>query len=398
MKVLQINTVFGSGSTGRIVKELYDTLEANGHNCCVAYGRGKAPDKYNTIKIGNDIDMYAHVLKTRLFDLHGFGSKNATIKLIKSIEKYNPDIIHLHNLHGYYINIEVLFNYLSTLAIPIVWLLHDQWAISGHSAYFELDNNRNIPYENLLKEQKYNYPKSFFSDKSKQNYQKKKEIFTGVKNMTIITPSDWLNNIVKKSFLAKYSIKTINNGVDVNIFKPTASNFRKNNNLQKKKIILGVASIWEERKGLSFFNQIADSVDENTKVVLVGIKKKDQKYLHPNIMAIKRTENIQQLANIYTAADVFVNPTLEDNFPTTNIESLACGTPVVTFNTGGSPESLDENCGIIVEKGNSKKLISAILNFKYNSYSKKYCVDKAREMYDKNNVNQKYLNLYKFNR
>ena len=394
MKVLQVNTVFGSGSTGRIAKDLYDTLEANGHQCCVAYGRGNSLNGYNTVKIGNKLDIYAHVLKTRVFDLHGFGSKKATIDLINFIKSYNPDVIHLHNLHGYYINIEILFNYLSTLSIPIVWLLHDQWAISGHSAYFNLDVDGNIPEYNSNKKQKYEYPKTFLFSRSKQNYQRKRKIFTSIKNMTIVTPSDWLNNIVKKSFLSKYPIKVINNGIDISQFKPTPSEFRNKYGLVDKKVILGVASIWEERKGLSFFNKIAKHLDENTKIILVGIEKKEMKKLQPNIISISRTESIRQLAEIYTAADVFVNPTLEDNFPTTNIESLACGTPVITFNTGGSPESIDENSGIVVERGNINKLINTVMKFNPINYSEKYCVERANKYYAKNVINLQYLNLY----
>ncbi|ALV21539.1 glycosyltransferase [Carnobacterium antarcticum] len=393
MKVLQINSVCGYGSTGRIATDLYNILEKNGHECCIAYGRGSAPKGYNTIKIGNKFDFYSHVLKTRLFDLHGFGSKRATRKLIEQIKEYKPDIIHLHNLHGYYLNIEVLFNYLATIDIPIIWLLHDAWSMSGHSAHFDLDSDDNIPKNNTKKFQKFEYPKSYVFDNSKKNFLKKKKLFTQVKDLTIIVPSNWLAEIVKKSFLSLYDVKVIHNGIDLSKFKITPSNFKKDNGLANEKIILGVASVWNDKKGLNYFNKLAQNLDDKFKIVLVGINKKQMKKLDKNILAISRTENIKKLAEIYTSADVFVNPTIEDNFPTTILESLACGTPVITFDTGGSAESLDENVGTIIEKENFNKLIKAIENFDYEYDYLNSCLKRA-QVFDRDKVYDKYNSYY----
>lgn len=395
MKVLQINSVCGYGSTGRIATDLYDILEKEGHEGCIAYGRGTAPKGYKTIKIGNKLDFYTHILKTRLFDLHGFGSKRATKKFIKKIEEYKPDIIHLHNIHGYYLNIGILFNYLSTLDIPIIWLLHDAWAISGHSAHFDLDSNNEIPKENKKKKQNLEYPKSYLVNNSKKNYLKKKNIFTQVKDMTIITPSYWLAEIVKKSFLSIYDIRVIHNGIDLSKFKVIPSDFKYNHGLTNKKIILGVASVWNEKKGLSYFNQLAHQLNDEFKIVLVGIDKNQNKKLNKNILAISRTNNIKELAEIYTAADVYVNPTLEDNFPTTNIEALACGTPVITFDTGGSSESLNEVTGMVIEKGNFQILYKTILNFNYEKKNSRECINQA-QIFRKNDVYKKYLTLFLF--
>lgn len=393
MKVLQINSVCGFGSTGRIATDLYDVLEKEGHECCIAYGRGTAPVKYNTIKIGCKLDFYFHVLKTRLFDLHGFGSTRATKKFIKQIEEYNPDVIHLHNIHGYYINIDVLFKYFSTLSIPIVWLLHDAWSISGHSAHFELHNDGSIPTRNISKHQHKEYPKSLFYDNSKKNYILKKDLFINMKDMTIITPSTWLANLVNKSFLSNYPIKVIHNGVDLTKFQPTVSDFRIENQLENKKIILGVASVWSEKKGLHIFNKLADRLNNQYKIILVGISEKNKKNVNSKIMCITRTESIEELACIYSTADIFVNPTLEDNFPTTNIEALACGTPVITFNTGGSIESIDESCGIVVEKGNVDKLYQEIKNIFTSNINETDCVKRSR-MFNKNDRYKDYLDLY----
>ncbi|MDE4541337.1 glycosyltransferase [Thermoanaerobacterium sp. R66] len=397
MKVLQINSVCGYGSTGRIVTDIYRILEEQGHDCLIAYGRGTAPEDIKTIKIGTNLDTYMHVVKTRLLDRHGFGSKKATRQFIKKAKEYDPDVIHLHNIHGYYINIELLFDYLREANKPVVWTLHDCWAFTGHCAYFDYvgcdkwgKGCNNCPQKNR-------YPKSIFIDSSKSNYEKKKELFTGIKNMTIVTPSKWLAGLVKKSFLRGYNVKVINNGIDLNIFKPTESDFRAKYNLEDKFIILGVASIWDERKGLKYFLELSKLIDNNSKIVLVGLNDKQLKSLPQNIIGIKRTNNVRELAEIYSAADVFVNTTLEDNFPTTNLEALACGTPVITFNTGGSVECIDESCGMVVEKGNLNELLNALQIIKENGKSiyMEHCIRLANTIYDRSERYNDYLNLLK---
>lgn len=394
MKVLQINSVCGYGSTGRIATDFYDVLEKEGHECCIAYGRGKAPEKYKTIKIGNKMDFLTHVLKSRIFDLHGFGSRRATKKFINQIKDYSPDIIQIHNIHGYYINVQLLFEYLKTISTPVVWLLHDAWAISGHSAHFELDNKGNIPTKNSRKNQHKEYPKSLFCDNSKKNYQQKEEIFSGMNNLTIVTPSNWLAELVKKSFLNEYKIKVIHNGIDLNIFKPTKSNFRNENYLNDKKILLGVASIWSEKKGIHIFNELAARLGNGYKIVLVGVDKDISKKMNSDIICINRTNDVKELAGLYSTSDIFLNPTLEDNFPTTNIEALACGTPVITFDTGGSPESITNETGKIIKKGDIDEFINAIDYFNDCIDNNHNCIKQAR-IFNKNDVFIKYIELYK---
>ena len=396
MKILQINSVCGVGSTGRIATDLYKVLEEQGHECKIAYGRGTAPEGIDTIKIGSNLDNYTHVFKTRVFDKHGFGSVNATKKFIEEVKEYDPDIIHLHNIHGYYINIEILFNYLKEANKPIIWTLHDCWAFTGHCAYFDYvgcDKWKDGCYKC---QQKQRYPTSSVMDNSKLNYEKKKELFTSVNNMTIVTPSKWLANLVKESFLAKYKVEVINNGVDLEIFKPTESDFREKHNLQDKFIVLGVASVWEERKGLKYFIELEKELSNDYKVVVVGVTEKQKKELSNNILSITRTNDVQELAEIYTIADVLVNPTLEDNFPTTNIESLACGTPVITFNTGGSIESIDKNTGKIIDKISTKNVVSTLELSKANEKLKaSNCINRAIELFDKRKNFDKYICLYK---
>lgn len=396
MKVLQINSVCGVGSTGRIAKDIHDVLIERGHESVIAYGRGSAIGCENTIKIGGKLNNYFHLVKTRLLDRHGFASRSATEVFLKQVEKLNPDIIHLHNIHGYYINIELLFKYIKHANKPVVWTLHDCWSITGHCAFFDYANCNRWKKQCFDCPQKKQYPASIVMDNSKGNYLRKKEVFSRVNNLTFVTPSAWLSDIVQQSYLRAYSAKVIPNGIDLDCFKPMQSDFRREHNIDNKFMVLGVASVWDRRKGLKYFNQLAKELGEEMVVVLVGISDKQKKDLADGIIGITRTDNVQQLAEIYSAADVFVNPTLEDNFPTTNIEALACGTPVVTFDTGGSPESIDEQCGLVVEKGSTDGLINAINIVKKNgkAHYSKHCRDRAEKRYNKDDRFNDYISLY----
>lgn len=396
MKVLQINSVCGVGSTGRIATDLYKVLEEQGHECVIAYGRGTAPEGVKTIKIGSNFDNYMHVAKTRIFDKHGFGSIKVTKEFIKKVNEYNPDVIHLHNIHGYYINIEILFEYLKRANKKVVWTLHDCWAFTGHCAYFDYVNCSKWKDECKECPQKKEYPNSLLIDNSKWNFQKKKEVFSGVEDLTIVTPSKWLAGLVRKSYLSQYKIEVINNGIDLDIFKPTESKFREIYKLKDKFIVLGVASVWDRRKGLSYLVELSEKLDDSYKVIVVGVTEKQKDNLPKNMIGITKTNNIKELVEIYSAADVFVNPTLEDNFPTTNLEAVACGTPIITFNTGGSVETIDRNTGYIIEKGDIETLYGIItkINLKEKiKYNKNYAL-KMRDLYNKNVLYNNYINLY----
>lgn len=395
MKVLQINSVCGYGSTGRIATDLYKILEEQGHECLIAYGRGAAPKGINSIKIGTDFDNYMHVAKTRLFDLHGFASTKATKEFIKKAKEYNPDVIHLHNIHGYYINIELLFNYLKGVNKPIVWTLHDCWAFTGHCAHF--DYIKCNKWENGCSNcpQKGRYPMSSLMDNSKSNYERKKALFNGVKNMTIVTPSKWLAGLVKQSFLKEHEVIVINNGIDLDVFSPKDRNiFRRKYSIEDKFLILGVASIWDARKGFEYLLELSKLINSDSKIVLVGLNNKQLKQLPQNIIGIKRTNNIEELAEIYSAADIYVNPTLEDTFPTTNLEALACGTPVFTFDTGGSVESIDNTCSLVVEKGNIQQLVNEIKQLKKGKFKSCDCEHRGKS-YDKYDRYTEYIELFK---
>lgn len=396
MKVLQINSVCGTGSTGRIATDIHHILMEQGHESYIAYGRRKTRDCENSVKIGGVLDNYIHVAKTRFIDRHGFGSKNATIDFIKKVDKVNPDLIHLHNMHGYYLNIDVLFKYLKEIDKPVIWTLHDCWAFTGHCSHFDYIGCKKWKTGCSECPQKRQYPSSLFIDNSRINYSHKKELFTGFKNMTIITPSKWLNDLVNESFLKEYRLRIINNGIDLQVFKPTISNFRENLGIQNKFLILGVANVWSENKGYNYFIDLSKKLKNDEIIVLVGVTEKQRKTLPNNIIGIRKTYNINELVEIYSSSDIYVNLTLEDTFPTTNLEAIACGTPVITFNTGGSVESVNYDCGFVIEKGNINDLINKInLVKKAGKDSFENSLRRASKKYDKNQRFNEYIEIYK---
>lgn len=348
MKVLQINSVCGYGSTGGIVVNLYNALTQQGHECCVAYGRGKADRDIDSMRIGTDADVYLHGFVSRVTDKQGFYSKKATKQFAKWLKSYDPDIIHLHNLHGYYLDIEILFDALRQLNKPVIWTLHDCWAFTGHCSYFDCVGCDKWKSGCYSCPQKKEYPTSYLLDHSRSNYERKKAAICSIEQLRIVTPSKWLRDLVAESFLGRYPSEVIHNGIDLNTFQPTYQNIKEKYGLQNKKIILGVASEWGKRKGIQDFLKLSDMLEDDYQIVLIGrisgnmLEKK-------NITYISRTNDKKELASWYTEADVFFNPTYEDNYPTVNLEAQACGTPVITYYTGGSPEGLRMEKSTVVQ-------------------------------------------------
>jgi glycosyltransferase involved in cell wall biosynthesis len=396
MNVLQINSVCGTGSTGRIVAELHSILLSQNHTSAIAYGRATGKNNIQAIRIGGNFGNYIHVACTRLLDIHGFSSINATNKFLSKIKSLNPDLIHLHNIHGYYLHVGLLFDYLRQARKPVVWTLHDCWSFTGHCTHFDFSGCNKWIYGCYDCALTAEYPKSFFRDNSRCNYQRKKKFFSGIDNLTIVTPSTWLGGLVRNSFLQDYPVKVINNGIDLSVFKPAKGDFRKRYELKDKFVILGVASPWSERKGLHYLFDLTKHLRCDEIIVLVGVSKKQAKHLPPAVIGIAKTNNIQELVEIYSTADVFINPTLEDTFPTTNLEAMACGLPIITFNSGGSAECLNEECGLVVERGNVEGLVEAIALVRKNgkeSYSIK-CQKRAHQHFDKDARFAEYIKLY----
>lgn len=360
MRLLIINSVCGIKSTGKIAFQIASDYISKGYDVKIAYGREETIKEAHDIsyRIGNKNSPLLNYASCIFFDNDGFAAKNNTKRFLKWADEFNPDELWLHNLHGYYINVEMLFVWIkSRPQMKVQWTLHDCWAFTGHCSYFSF--NKCDKWKTHCEKCAYHreYPSSFV-DNSKRNYEKKKNLFTGVRDLTIITPSKWLANLVKKSFLSEYPVEVINNKIDLNIFKPSPSNFREFYGLVGKKIILGVALPWSKRKGFDDFVELSKFIDETYKIVLVGLSKKQIKKCPPNVLGLEKTTNAIELAQIYTAADVFLNLTYEDNYPTTNLEAQACGTPCITYNTGGSIESVSSNC--VVSTGNISQLVSKI--------------------------------------
>lgn len=397
MKVVSINTVC-NGSTGKIVGSISSSLIESGEEAFCIFGRRKGYANIPCKKIGGFFSFWYHVFLTTVFDLHGHGSYFKTKKIVRELKKLNPDIIHLHNIHGYYINYKVLFDYLKNeYQGRVFWTLHDCLPMTGHCAYFS-----NVSCEKWKTEchdcpNKKMYPTSLLFDRSRKNYQEKKNLFNGVKDLTIITPSVWLQNIVLSSYLKKYTVKTINNGIDLNVFNPrlTDSIFDKYNIPKDKKVLLGVASIWEKRKGLDDFLMLSKLVSDDYVIVLVGLNNKQISKLkqYKNIIGIRRTENQDDLASLYSASFALINPTYEDNYPTVNIEALASGTRVIAYDTGGCVEqAINPNMYIVKKttKNNNVKNIIKLLetmdeyqDFDTSIYSDKLFTKKMLDEYRK---------------
>lgn len=360
MKYLFINSVAGFGSTGRIAADKCRELTAQGHRCVLAYGRQKANcDDISTIRIGSDLDFKLHGVMNRIFDNHGFGSKAATARFLKQVRELDPDVIWLHNIHGYYIHIGLLFDYLRSCGKKIYWTLHDCWSFTGHCAYFDFVGCEKWKTGCRHCPQKGSYPGSLLLDNSRRNFEAKKKLFTGIPDLTIVTPSKWLADLVKESYLREYPVEVVYNTINTDIFEPTPGDFRKKHGLEEKTLILGVASVWEERKGLRDFVKLAGLLDEDCRIVLVGLTENEMQGLPGNILALPRTGSAKELAELYTTADVFVNPTYEDNLPTVNLEARACGTRIISYNTGGCAETLGEG-DILVPKGDIQAVYEAI--------------------------------------
>lgn len=395
--LIQIDSCLGKGSTGRITESIGLIMKRLGWDCYVVHGdRYAGETKLESMKTVSRVQEYLHALGSILFDRHGLFSSSQTRRIMEKVRDMKPDIIQLHCVHGYYINYEILFEFLHEMNVPVVWTFHDCWAFTGHCAHFDFagcDKWKTGCYAcELLKE----YPRSVFIDNSKDNWLRKRKSFTSVDKLHIVAVSKWLSDIVGHSFMQKYPIEVIHNGIDLSVFKRVDNNIREQYGISSDEtLVLGVATAWGKDKGLNDFIRL--SQEPAIKVVLVGVSEEVRKLLPENIIAVNRTESQQKLAEFYSAADMLVNPTYNDSFPTVNLEALACGTPVVTYRTGGSPEAIDAETGAVVEKGDYAGLLSHIRKFAQTSYKSSYskvCRERAEKCFDMNKQFDEYRKLY----
>ncbi len=401
MKIAILNMT-QKGSTGKIMLQIARTAREYGH-IVKTFSPMLYDEKCNySTDLIDDHYFFGSVAENRIhcylgiaLGRNGFYSHKGTRDLVKQLEQFKPDIVHLHNLHKFCINLPQLFNYLKSSKVKVIWTLHDCWTFTGHCPYFTMAECEKWKSGCFKCSQIGIYPKSLI-DNSKKMYQLKKKWFTSVEKLTIVTPSNWLAELVSQSFFQDYPVKVINNGIDLNVFNPTRNIFIKKYNIpDEKKILLGVAFGWGERKGLDVFIELYKRLDKNIyQLILVGTNEIIDEVLPKGIISIHKTENLKELAELYTSADLFVNPTREDNYPTVNMEALACGTPVLTFQTGGSPEIIDDSCGSVVDCNDIDSMVREIERICTEvPYTTENCLLRAQS-FDMNDRFKEYVKLY----
>lgn len=395
MKLLQIDSCLVTGSTGRITESIAQLAFSKGWECFIVHGARfvKRPSCMTDIQSVSVVGEYMHYIEGLFQDNHGLSSRHATKKVVEKIKEIKPDLIQLHCVHGYYLNYKFLFEYLNSTNTPVVWTFHDCWAFTGHCAHFVTVGCEKWKTECHECPLKGGYPKTFV-DCSRRNYNLKKKLFSSNQNLHIVPVSEWMGELTKHSFLRDKDIHIIKNGVDLMVFKPQ----NKENTGQIR--VLGVSGVWTLSKGLKDFYQLREVLDrERYEIVLVGLSSEQVKSLPDGIIGMEHTESVKELVKLYSSADVFFNPTYADTFPTVNIEALACGTPVITYRTGGSPEAITHETGWVVEQGDVDSVIGIVKSLELKDYRQRQeqrnaCRKRAEEEFDKNKCFEKYLNLY----
>ena len=413
-KLLQINPVLRtSTSTGRIMKEIGELAMANGWESYVAYSKGRDGLPGSTsipVPVGNKASVAWHGLQTRILDRHGLGSVLATKRFIEDIRRIGPDIIHIHNIHGYFLNYRILFDFLSHSGIQVIWTVHDCWLYTGHCYHYMYAGCDRWKTGCGHCPQRGKFPRSLFADRSARNFRDKRDAFCSMPEdrLTIVPVSDWMRSEMSESFLKDYRFQVIHNGIDTDVFSPQPaleSEVRRCYGLGDRHVILGIASIWSEEKGLNDFVEMAARLDSDEVIVLVGMDRKQlddvlsrcgRTVLGDRMVAVKRTADVHQLAGLYSTADVLVNPTWQDNYPTVNLEAISCGTPVVTYRTGGSIEAVAGDTGFVVEQGDIEGLVDAVRRVETlgKAHFRAACRSRAVKEFRKEDRYAEYIELY----
>lgn len=413
-KLLQINPVLRtSTSTGRIMKEIGELAIANGWESYVAYSKGRDGLPGSTsipVPVGNKASVAWHGLQTRILDRHGLGSVLATKRFIEDIRRIRPDIIHIHNIHGYFLNYRILFDFLSHSGIQVIWTVHDCWLYTGHCYHYMYAGCDRWKTGCGHCPQRGKFPRSLLADRSARNFRDKRDAFCSMPEdrLTIVPVSDWMRSEMSESFLKDYRFQVIHNGIDTDVFSPQPaleSEVRRCYGLGDRHVILGIASIWSEEKGLNDFVEMAARLDSDEVIVLVGMDRKQlddvlsrcgRTALGDRMVAVKRTADVHQLAGLYSTADVLVNPTWQDNYPTVNLEAISCGTPVVTYRTGGSIEAVAGDTGFVVEQGDIEGLVDAVRRVETlgKAHFRDACRSRAVKEFRKEDRYAEYIELY----
>lgn len=390
-KLFQINVCVNL-STGKIAQLIGESALSHGWESWIAYSSRQAtiPSHSQLIKVGSKYDSYFHYIENYILDREGLGSKRATFKLVEEIKRVAPDIVQIHNIHDHWLNYRILFEYLNQTDIKVVWTFHDCWAFTGHCFHPVLKGCEKWKSQCVKCPLQKIDPVSCV-DRSNYNFNLKKQLFGSNKNLTIVPCSEWMAGFVRDSFLGRKNIQVIHNGIDLDVFKPHEANDK---DYASRYRVLGVSNVWCKDKGLEDVFLLRKLLPDEYEITLVGLTPNQIKKIPKGINAIPRTQNVEQLVDIYASSDVFINPTYADTFPTVNIESIACGLPVVTYQTGGSPEIIDDNTGIVVEQGNIQRMANAIVRMKDCPLDRVECRNRAVSHFDKNRQFEKYIALY----
>lgn len=402
-KLLQINPVLRTNtSTGRIMQEIGELAMRRGWESYVAYSYGRdgnKPCSSHRVPVGGKWSVLCHGVATRLFDRHGLASASATRQFVNKIQEIAPDVVHIHNIHGYFLHYKILFDYLANSGIPVVWTVHDCWLYTGHCYYYSYVGCNRWQDGCFDCPQRRSFPASWLCDRSRQNFADKKRAFTSMphERLTIVPVSEWMAGEMRSSFFRGYDFRVIHNGIDTSVFTCCdTAEVRAKYGLSGKHVLLGVASIWSEEKGLNDFMELSRRLRDDEVLVLVGLKPREIKRLPTHVVGISRTDNVRQLAALYAAADVFVNLTYQDNYPTVNLEAIACGTPVVTYRTGGSVEAVTDATGFVVEQGDLDGVLEAAraIEKRGKTYYQQPCRAYAVAHFRKEDRYADYLKLY----
>ena len=388
-KVFQINECLHF-STGKIAQQIGEVAIAEGWESYIAYSKREPemPSRSTVFRVGNLIDSYIHYAENLLFDREGLSSRLATRKLVKQLKEIKPDVVQLHNIHDHWLNYKILFEYLNATNIKVVWTLHDCWAFTGHCFHFETKGCGRWKTECFDCPLQKEYPKTY-RDRSRKNFELKKCLFVDNKNLTVVACSEWMANLARHSFLKDKRIEVIHNGIDLNVFNSADRGER-----DGKFRVLAVSNVWNKEKGFFDILKLRELMPSDYLMTVIGLSKEQINSLPEGIQGIERTRDVNELVKLYSESDVLINPTYADTFPTINIEALACGTPVITYKTGGSPEIIDEKTGIVVEQGNLEALAIAISSLRYKPLDSKDCRQRAEALFKKEDCFRDYIKLY----
>lgn len=392
--LLQINSDINWGSIGRITEQIGILSISHGWDSYVVYGRDSTTSSLNTIKVGSKFETYEHYVENVLFDNDGLASRRSTKRLVEIIKNLNPDIIHLHNIHDHWLNYDILFKFLATLEIPIVWTLHDCWSFTGGCSHYTV--NQCFQWETECNKCKFKKGLLPIIEQTGTHYHTKKKLFNSLDNLVLVPVSNWLEGEIRKSFLKEQRIYRIYNGIDISVFRNIKSSIKKKYGIEDKSLLVALATAWSEHKGLNDYKALATKLPKDVCLMLVGLNKKQISGLPDSIIGIERTQDVNELVETYSAADIVLNLSYEETFGLTTVEGFACGTPGIVYKSTASPELVTPKTGLVVKPGDIDGVATAVREIlkKGKEYYTKACRERAVNVFNKDDRFADYIKLY----